>query len=73
MLEWYIKLLPVAVPGKVLKSTVTFWVVELSFTIWNLTTAPAASVTVYTTGLNCIVTAVRVHKMIAILIASILV
>jgi len=53
----------VAVPGKVLKSTVTFCVVEVSFTILNLMTAPAASVTVYTTGSNCTVTTVRVHKM----------
>ena len=45
-------LLPLAVPGEVLKSTETGRVVMVRFTIWNITTAPSDSVTVYVVGSN---------------------
>ena len=57
-----IHVLPVAVPGEVLKRTETVRVVGVSFTIRKLTTAPSASLTVYAMGSNCTVTAVRVQE-----------
>ena len=58
----HVNVLPVAVPGEVPKSTETVCVVGVSFTIRNLTTAPFASVTVYTMGSNCTTTAVRMQE-----------
>ena len=57
-----INVLPVAVPGEVLKHTETGCVVGASFTIRNLTTAPSASLTVYVMGSNCTTTAVKVQE-----------
>jgi len=54
-------LLPVAVPGEVLKSTETGCVVMVRFTIWNITT-PSDSVTVYVVGSNSTVTTTRVWR-----------
>jgi len=49
----------VAVPGEVLKNTETGCVVMVRFTIWNITTAPSDSVTVYVVGSNSTTTAAK--------------
>ena len=54
--------LPVAVPGEVLKSTETGCMVMVRFTIRNITTAPSDSVTVYMVGTNSITTTARIWK-----------
>ena len=50
-------LLPVAVYGEVMNITETGFVVMVRFTIWNITTAPSDSATVYVVGSNSTTTA----------------
>ena len=65
-----VNVLPVAVPGEVVKRTEIGCVVEASFTIRNLTRAPSVSLTVYTMGSNCTATAVKVQEQHTVLVIN---